>query len=151
MGSPKTPICQGMAQRPTRNQSLMQRIMDGMVSKKRKVDGVPTSLCDLGFCDVGLDDNWQDCKGGHQYHYHDDAGIPIINRERFPDMITMTSHAHQLLVSQQMFFLCACNNFATDACHLKTIYQLTPLCFAFTKRDISEATQDARCGGTISL
>ena len=93
----------------------MQRIMDGMVSKKRKVDGVPTSLCDLGYCDVGLDDNWQDCKGGHQYHYHDDAGIPIINRERFPDMITMTSHAHQLLVSQQIFFLDT--NVATDACH----------------------------------
>ena len=81
------------------NQSLMQSIMDGMVSKKRQVDGVPTSLCDLGYCDVGLDDNWQDCKGGHLYHYHDDAGIPIINRERFPDMLAMTSHAHKFLTS----------------------------------------------------
>merc|ERR1719463_466633 len=32
-----------------------------MVSKKRPVDGVPMSLCDLGYCDVGLDDNWQEC------------------------------------------------------------------------------------------
>ena len=79
------------------NQSVMEKIMDGMVSKKRKVDGVPTSLCDLGYCDVGLDDNWQDCKAGHKYHYHDDSGIPVINRERFPDMIAMTSHAHKLL------------------------------------------------------
>lgn len=79
------------------NQSLMQHIMDGMVSRKRQVNGVPTSLCDLGYCDVGLDDNWQDCKGGHQYSYHDDAGIPIINTDRFPDMVAMTSHAHQLL------------------------------------------------------
>lgn len=83
------------------NQSVLQHIMDGMVSRKRQVNGVPTSLCDLGYCDVGLDDNWQDCKGGHQYSYHDDAGIPIINTDRFPDMVAMTSHAHQLLGHQQ--------------------------------------------------
>ena len=35
--------------------------MDGMISRSRSVDGVPTSLCDLGYCDVGLDDNWQAC------------------------------------------------------------------------------------------
>lgn len=86
---------------PNVNQSVMQHIMDGMVSRKRQVNGVPTSLCDLGYCDVGLDDNWQDCKGGHQYSYHDDAGIPIINTDRFPDMVAMTSHAHQLLGHQQ--------------------------------------------------
>ena len=40
------------------NQSAMERIMDAMVSRERTVDGVPTSLCDLGYCDVGLDDNW---------------------------------------------------------------------------------------------
>ena len=79
------------------NQSLIQHIMDGMVVRKRKVDGVLTSLCDLGYCDVGLDDNWQACKAGHKYSYHDDDGIPIVNRERFPDMIAMTSYAHKLL------------------------------------------------------
>ena len=42
----------------TVNQSLLTGIMDGMVSRKRLVDGVPTSFCDLGFCDVGLDDGW---------------------------------------------------------------------------------------------
>ena len=39
------------------DQKLIEGIMDGMVSKKRSVDGVPTSLCDLGYCDVGLDDS----------------------------------------------------------------------------------------------
>ena len=43
------------------NQSLIEGIMDGMMRKDRTVDGVPTSLCDLGYCDVGLDDNWQAC------------------------------------------------------------------------------------------
>lgn len=78
------------------NQSLMMSIMDAIVDKKRMVDGVPTSLCDVGYCDVGLDDGWQKCGGGHKYHYHDDSGTPIINEERFPDMIAMTRHAHAL-------------------------------------------------------
>merc|ERR1719375_2652999 len=58
----------------------MERIMDGMVSKKRVVDGTPTSLCDLGYCDVGLDDNWQACGKGHLYSYHDDMGAPMVNQ-----------------------------------------------------------------------
>lgn len=43
------------------NQALIESIMDGMVKKTYTVDGKPTSLCDLGYCDVGLDDNWQVC------------------------------------------------------------------------------------------
>merc|ERR1719378_847784 len=46
------------------NQKLIEGIMDGMVKKTRTVDGKPTSLCDLGYCDVGLDDNWQNCQAG---------------------------------------------------------------------------------------
>eukprot|EP00928_Gymnodinium_smaydae_P033234 TRINITY_DN23857_c0_g2_i1.p1 TRINITY_DN23857_c0_g2~~TRINITY_DN23857_c0_g2_i1.p1 ORF type:complete len:445 (-),score=86.88 TRINITY_DN23857_c0_g2_i1:117-1451(-) len=79
------------------NQELIEGIMDGMVSKKREVDGVPTSLCDLGYCDVGLDDNWQKCGSTFlNNHYHDADGNPIINIERFPDMKKMTDHAHSL-------------------------------------------------------
>jgi len=78
-------------------QELMEGIMDGMVSKKRTVDGVPTSLCDLGYCDVGLDDNWQDCSGGTDgNHYHDSNGNPVMNYDRFPDMKKMVDHAHKL-------------------------------------------------------
>lgn len=36
------------------NQSLMIEIMDAMVTRNRSVDGVPTSLFDLGYIDVGL-------------------------------------------------------------------------------------------------
>ena len=32
--------------------------MDGIYSAKRLVNGVPTSLRDLGYTDVGLDDAW---------------------------------------------------------------------------------------------
>ena len=47
------------------NQDKIESIMEGMVRRdpRYSVDGVPTSLCDLGYCDVGLDDNWQQC--GH--------------------------------------------------------------------------------------
>jgi len=62
------------------------------------VDGKPTSLCDLGYCDVGLDDNWQECGhyGPNNLTYHDDEGNPVINTQRFPDMKKMTDHAHSL-------------------------------------------------------
>ena len=80
------------------NQSLIEGIMDGMVRKDRNVDGVPTSLCDLGYCDVGLDDNWQKCSppGSVGARYHDPSGKPLVNTERFPDMAAMTAHAHKL-------------------------------------------------------
>ena len=63
------------------------------------VDGVATSLCDLGYCDVGLDDNWQEC-GSYGtlgvLHFHDKDGNPIVNTKRFPDFNKMTDHAHGL-------------------------------------------------------
>jgi hypothetical protein len=36
------------------NQTLITGIMDGMVKKQTFGGGKPTSLCDLGYCDVGL-------------------------------------------------------------------------------------------------
>jgi len=79
------------------NQSLIQSIMDGMVARTLKVDGKPTSLCDLGYCDVGLDDNWQQCgskDAAPGMHYHDAKGAPIVNHDRFPDFKKMTDYAH---------------------------------------------------------
>jgi len=81
------------------------------------VDGVPTSLCDLGYCDVGLDDNWQACGAGHKFSYHNDAGVPIINRDRFPDMEEMTKHAHKLGLSAGWYgnnCICAETDVTTD-------------------------------------
>mmetsp|Transcript_48854 Transcript_48854/g.129481 ORF Transcript_48854/g.129481 Transcript_48854/m.129481 type:complete len:434 (-) Transcript_48854:71-1372(-) len=79
------------------NQSLIESVMDGMARRSRMVDGVPTSLCDLGYCDVGLDDNWQACgAGAGNYTYHDAEGKPIVNTDRFPDFKAMTGHAHSL-------------------------------------------------------
>jgi len=79
------------------NQSLLEHIMDGMVKKRKTLNDVPTSLCDLGYCDVGLDDNWQKCGAGtNGYQYHDAQGNPMVNLHRFPNMTAMTEHGHTL-------------------------------------------------------
>jgi hypothetical protein len=55
--------------------------MGGIASRSRLVNGVPTSLKDLGYTDVGLDDFWQKCGsyGPNQYTYHNAEGTPVIN------------------------------------------------------------------------
>lgn len=82
---------------PSVSQSLMQGIMDAVVARTRMVDGVPTSLRDLGYTDVGLDDAWQlRDSGPHGVGYHDALGNPIVNTSRFPDFAAMTAYAHSL-------------------------------------------------------
>lgn len=120
------------------NQKLIEGIMDGMTSKKRMVDGVPTSLCDLGFCDVGLDDNWQKCGAGHTYHYHDDSGKPIVNHDRFPDMAAMTAHAHKLGLTAGWYgnnCICAEKVAATHAMYQEDVNALVGFGFDGVKLD----------------
>jgi len=101
------------------NQTLIEGIMAGMVRRDPRytVDGVPTSLCDLGFCDVGLDDNWQACGhyGSEGYTYHDEDGNPLINHARFPSLKNMTSYAHSLgLTSGWYGNNCICSDHKTN-------------------------------------
>ena len=77
------------------NQTLMEQVQDAMVSRARSVDGVPTSLQDLGYTDVGLDDAWQRVDSGPGGRgYHDKAGFPIVNTDTFPDLGAMVARAH---------------------------------------------------------
>ena len=82
------------------DQLLMEQTMEGMVDRGRfDHTNQPTSLCDLGYCDVGLDDNWQECgspEAAPGMNYHDINGNPIVNRKRFPDLRQMTDYAHSL-------------------------------------------------------
>jgi len=80
------------------NQSMIESIMDGMVRKHRKVNGIPMSLCDLGYCDVGIDDGWQACGQygpGKALKYHNEDGRPVVDTRKFPDLKAMTDHAHK--------------------------------------------------------
>mmetsp|Transcript_19909 Transcript_19909/g.39077 ORF Transcript_19909/g.39077 Transcript_19909/m.39077 type:complete len:454 (-) Transcript_19909:128-1489(-) len=71
------------------------------IAQKRDVNGRPVntggiSLLDLGFNDVGLDDNWQACNKGFHNTFHDQQGMPLINTELFPDLKKMTDDIHAL-------------------------------------------------------
>lgn len=70
--------------------------MDALVSRNRTVGGVPTSLADLGYADIGLDDGYQACHTGVHDGYHGANGWPLINTSKFPDMAAMVARAHSL-------------------------------------------------------
>ncbi len=73
----------------------MESIMDAAVQRTRTVNGVPTSIADLGYLDYGLDDAWQEINSGPGgAGYHTKAGDPIVNTVTFPDLGGMVSYAH---------------------------------------------------------
>lgn len=79
------------------NQATIEAQMAAMVSRKRTVGGVPTSLADLGFRDAGIDDGWQMCNSGPGGNgFHNASGYPIVNESRFPDLRAMTAKAHSI-------------------------------------------------------
>jgi hypothetical protein len=41
------------------NDSAIRATIDAITDRSRTVDGKPTSLADLGFDSVGIDDGWQ--------------------------------------------------------------------------------------------
>ena len=77
------------------SQDLLQEIADALVSRARTVDGVPTSLADLGYSDLGLDDAWQaEHSGPGGVGFHDKDGNPIVNMVKFPDLQAMVDYMH---------------------------------------------------------
>jgi alpha-galactosidase len=83
------------------NQTLLESILRG-VALNRRYDSYTdqyVSLCDLGYCDVGLDDNWQDCDSplaAPGMHYHDANGNSLIHMPTFPNLKAMVELAHNL-------------------------------------------------------
>ena len=51
-------------------------------------------IIDLGYNDVGLDDNWQKCGDSGAKaagnNFHDATGAPVVNTDLFPNMKSMT-------------------------------------------------------------
>jgi len=75
------------------SQEIIEQQMDALMAK-RAVDGVQTSLLDLGYSDLGLDDCWQVCDAKGESFHDPDTGMAIINTELFPDMEGMVSYGH---------------------------------------------------------
>ena len=77
------------------DQTKMIGTMDRMAERVRVVDGQKTSLLDLGYNNVGLDDNWQACgtlNGQRAFHAAD--GTPLVNMQKFPSLGNMTAYGH---------------------------------------------------------
>lgn len=70
----------------------MERVYDAMAERKLTVNGKPTSLLDLGYDTVGLDDNWQDCGAGPNNTFHSATGTPLVNTKTFPSLKGMVSY-----------------------------------------------------------
>jgi len=78
------------------NEALIRATVDAVTSRKRQVDGRPTSLLDCGYDHVGVDDGWQECNaglGGNTFHGPD--GRPILNTTKFPDLKGMVAYGHK--------------------------------------------------------
>jgi alpha-galactosidase len=73
-------------------QAAMEATFTALTSRARSVNGVPTSLADLGYLDVGLDDGWAACKAGGGYH--DAGGAPRVDATKFPDLGAMVAAGH---------------------------------------------------------
>lgn len=121
------------------NQELIQKQMDAITSRNRLVDGVPTSLQDLGYSDVGLDDAWQLCGsyGSNSYTYHDENGVPAIDYAKFPNFSELTKHAHGLGLTAGWYGNnCICQDHCdSDACYEQDVKALVGLGFDSVKLD----------------
>ena len=90
------------------SQALIEAQIAGLTRRRHSVDGKPTSLLDLGYASIGLDDGWQDCGKGINHTYHSAEGTPLVNKTRFPDMGAMVAVGHAAGV--QMGCNCAPSN-----------------------------------------
>ena len=96
------------------NTTYIKLMVDAIVSRARMVDGTPTSLADLGYGRVGLDDGWQACgtgyaPAGHKPSFHTQDGTPLINASIFPSLKDMVSYGHSKGVKMDMYVLnCIC-------------------------------------------
>merc|ERR1711865_251027 len=78
------------------SQDMMLEAAVAITSANRTVRGVSNmSLCDLGYCSVGVDEGWEGCGAGVDNTQHDAKGFPTID-SAFPDTTGMVQKIHQL-------------------------------------------------------
>eukprot|EP00035_Acanthoeca_spectabilis_P009817 m.173365 g.173365 ORF g.173365 m.173365 type:complete len:420 (-) comp14846_c0_seq1:71-1330(-) len=80
------------------NDTTIRRVVDAVTAKSRMVDGTPTSLLDVGFSHVGVDDGWQLCNAGRSVKgkpsFHAADGTPLVNQSRFPSLKDLVDYGH---------------------------------------------------------
>ena len=91
-------------------QAMMVEAVDAVVAKNRTVKGWEgkVSLCDLGYCAVGIDEGWEGCGMGFNHTQHYINGTPAVNN-KFPDMKALVDHGHSKNVKMGFYQNgCAC-------------------------------------------
>lgn len=68
------------------DQDLISAQVQGLAAHVFTQAGSPTSLLDLGYDTVGIDDGWEACGKGVNGSYHDAQGRPLVDTARFPDL-----------------------------------------------------------------
>jgi alpha-galactosidase len=77
-------------------QDMMLDAAAAIVSRNRTVGGrANVSLCDLGYCSVGVDEGWEGCGAGVDHTQHDARGFPTID-SAFPDTAKMVQQIHEM-------------------------------------------------------
>lgn len=76
------------------SQAKIEATIDAITDKSRG-----TSLAELGFKDVGVDDGWQACGTGRSLDnhssFHDASGKPLLNATKFQDVKAMVEYGHK--------------------------------------------------------
>eukprot|EP00937_MAST-01D_sp_MAST-1D-sp2_P000519 g519.t1 len=81
--------------------------IDALTSRTRTVDGVPTSLWDIGYRTVGIDGGWEQCVNRTMHDAQ--TGAPLVNTQLFPDLKLLVSYAHGKAVKMGWYFNnCGC-------------------------------------------
>jgi hypothetical protein len=78
------------------SQEIMLAMAKGLTDKSRKVGGEPTSLLELGYNRLGMDDNWQGCGLGVNGSFHDARAVPLWDLKEFPNVTQMNAAIHAL-------------------------------------------------------
>jgi len=92
------------------SQEIMMAMAKGLTDKSRTVGGKPTSLLELGFDRLGMDDNWQACGLGVNGSFHDAQGVPLWNLQEFPNVTRMNAAIHALGLNSDWYINnCICS------------------------------------------
>ena len=76
------------------NQSTIVAIIDAIVAKREHANGAaPTSLQDLGYNMVGIDEGWEGCGLGVNGTQHYANGTPAVKPD-FPDLKGLVDYGH---------------------------------------------------------
>ena len=73
---------------------MMIDAAEALTAKNRTINGeAGMSLCDIGYCSVGVDEGWEGCGQGVDHTQHEADGTPTIDGA-FPDTAGMVQKIH---------------------------------------------------------